>query len=114
MAPPYPTTLDAIAYVEQYRLETFCKSGNPKSYQLFEHNRYIYTKATGGLNNYFIAYAWPPGGFWYAYITELSHHEPWRAWIFLYHPEIQTYETIIYTPNDGLEAFMGRRRRLGL
>jgi hypothetical protein len=112
--PPYPATTNAIAYAEDYRLNYFCKSGDPKGFVSFHHNRYINITATGGKDNYYIVYAYPPAGFWYAGLEELERIEPWRGWILLYDPPNHTYRVIINTKNDGYEAFQTTKQAIGL
>ena len=112
--PPYPTTADAMAYAEDYRINHFCHSSDPKDFAIFNHNRYIDITATGGLNDYFVVYAYPPGGFWYAYLIELKQIEPWRGWILQYLARQQTYQIIIQTTHDGHERFLEVKKQLGL
>ena len=113
-APPYPGTTKAIAYAEDYRVNHFCKTGDPKGFAIFKHNRYIDITATGGKNNYFIIYAYPPGGFWYGYFNELELLEPWRGWILLYDPPKQTYKVLVNTKNDGYQVFESIKRAIRL
>lgn len=113
-APPYPRTSTAIDYAENYRVNYFCKTGDPKGFAIFHHNRYIDITATGGKNNYFIIYAYPPGGFWYGYFEELQFLEPWRGWILLYDPPRQTYKVICCTKNGGHRLFRSTKHAIGL
>jgi len=111
---PYPGTTRAIHYAEQYRVDYFCKTGDPKAFAIFHHNRYIDITCTGGLGNYFIVYAYPPAGFWYAGMEELQQIEPWRGWILLFDPPRHTYTVIINTKNDGYQAFAYTKRAIRL
>lgn len=113
-APPYPGTTRAIEYAEDYRVNYFCKTGDPKGFAISHHNRYIDITATGGKNNYFVVYAYPPAGFWYAGLEELELIEPYRAWILLYHPSTQTYKVITNTKNDGYGVFESVKQAIGL
>jgi len=113
-APPYPGTAKAIDYAEDYRVNYFVKTGDPKGFNIYEHSRYIDITATGGDRNYFVIYAYPPGGLWFAGIEELELAEHWRGWILLYHPPTQTYEVIVCTKDGGHRAFRIAKLRLEL
>ena len=113
-APPYPRTSKAIDYAEDYRVNYFGKTGDPKGFHVYTHNRYIDVTACGGQDNYFLIYAYPPGGFWFAFFDDLEDLDPWRGWILLYHPSTQTWEVIYCTKNGGHQGFRAAKQRLGL
>lgn len=112
--PPYPTTLEAFAYAEYYRVNVLATTGDLKGFLITPHNRYIDVRTTGGLNNYFVVYAHPPGGFWYSNLVELDKIEPRRAWILLHLPRQHTYQVIIQTTHQGYPRFLEVKRQLGL
>jgi len=112
--PPYPGTTRVLDYAEDYRVNHFLKTGDPKGFYLYEHNRYIDVLVCGGLNNYFVIYAYSPAGFWYAGLEELELIEPWRGWILQYHPQTQSYKTLINTKNDGYGPFEALKTAIGI
>ena len=113
-APPYPLTAKAIDYAEHYRVNYFIKTGDPKGFHVYQHNRYIDITATGGDRNYFVIYAYPPGGLWFAGIDELELAEDWRGWILLYDPPTQSYKVIACSKDGGHRAFDIAKQRLEL
>lgn len=113
-SPPYPNTQEAINYAEQYRLEVFVKTGDPKGYAIYQHNPHIDVKPCGGLNNYFIVYAYPPAGFWYDDLTSVTLITPFRAWILRYHPQAHSYAVLSDTHNHGFAHFENLKLAIGL
>ena len=112
--PPYPTTLEAFAYAEYYRVNVLAKTGDLKGFHIAIHDPYIDVRTTGGLNNYFLVYAHPAGGLWYSNLVELDKIEPRRAWILLFLPRQHTYQVIIQTTHAGYQRFLEVKRQLGL
>lgn len=113
-APPYPSTEEARAYAEDYRVNYFAKTGDLKGFHIYNHDRYIDITACGGKDNYFVIYAYPPGGFWFAHLEELEPIEPWRGWILHYHPPTQTWTVKYCTYHNAYEGFREMKRQLGL
>jgi hypothetical protein len=112
--PAYPNTVEAIAYAEDYRLNYLIPSGNPRGFHVYTHTPKIDVKACGGLDNYFVVYSYPPGGFWYESFDYLETLESMRAWLLHYHPPTQTWTVIAYSLTDGFDLFRLLKHEKGL
>ena len=109
----YPTLAEVKAYTETYRVEYMDRRDPDKGWHKFNHSREVEVLTIGGMNNYFIVYAYPPAGVEFADPYEILLLELWRGWIleYLWQPGYYRLDTITY--REGYSAFKRRKTELG-
>lgn len=110
---PYAVLSQIEAYTEHYRVNYMDREDPDKGFHHYQHNELVEVLIIGGMNNYFLAYAYPPAGFeiarpedietlvlWQGFILELVNYEP-------------TYRLDTATFREGYAAFKNRKTELG-
>jgi hypothetical protein len=112
----YPTTSDASAKAEDYRLNHM-NLLLPRTtwWHNYPFNNHLKIVITWGKDNYFFAYARWEGSVFFSDVDDFGWGEgqikPYKAWIFLYNPDPPLWETI-YDADSPLwteEEFKSRR-----
>ncbi|MBA7486481.1 hypothetical protein ES707_22040 [subsurface metagenome] len=88
--------------------------GDPdKGWHKFNHSREVEVLTIGGVNNYFIIYAYPPAGVEIARPEDVLSYELWRGWILQLVNYEPTYLLDTATYREGCAAFKSRKTELG-
>jgi len=109
----YPTLSEAKAYTETYRLEFMDREEPDKGWHKFSHSREVEVLTIGGMNDYFILYAYPPAGIETAKPEDVLSYELWRGWILELVNYEPTYRLDTATYREGYQAFLRRKTELG-
>lgn len=111
--PHYPTLADIKVYTETYRRWYMDRQNPDKGYHKFDHSRRIEALIIGGINNYFLAYTYPPAGFEIAEPEDILDQELWRGLILELVNHEPTYRLDTATYREGYAAFKRRKTELG-
>ncbi len=87
---------------------------NPnKGFHCYQRDAWLQILVIGGINNYFLVYAYPPAGFEIADPDDLLTLDIWRGYIleWLWSPKV--YRLDINTPEHGEAVFKSRKTELG-
>ncbi|GAI72721.1 unnamed protein product [marine sediment metagenome] len=109
----YPTLAHVRLYTETYRIEYMDRENPDKGWHKFWHSRQVEVLTIGGMNDYFLVYAYPPAGVETAKPEDVLLYELWRGWILWrisYHP---FYYLDCATYREGEAAFKRRKAELG-
>ncbi|MBA7542044.1 hypothetical protein ES705_34360 [subsurface metagenome] len=109
----YPTLDQVKAFTETYRVEHMPRPDPDKAYHKFNHSPQIEVLTIGGINAYFLIYAYPPAGVTIAKPEDVLSYELWRGWIlrYLWQPGYYYLDTATY--REGYAAFKARKTELG-
>jgi len=109
----YPTLHEVKAYTETYRVEFMDREEPDKGWHKFNHNREVEVLTIGGMNNYFVVYAYPPAGVETAKPEDVLSYELWRGWLLELVNYQPTYRLDTATYREGYAAFKRRKTELG-
>lgn len=109
----YPTLSEVKAYTETYRVEFMDRDNPDKGWHKFNHSREVEALTIGGMNNYFLIYAYPPAGIEIARPGDVLSYELWRGWILELVNYEPTYRLDTATYREGYSAFKRRKTELG-
>ena len=109
----YPTLDHIKAYTETYREEFMNWREPDKGWHKFSHSREVEVLTIGGINNFFLIYAYPPAGETIAKPADGLTFELWRGWILERINNIPTYRLDCATYREGIPAFKSRKTELG-
>jgi len=109
----YPTISQVEAYTETYRVEYMDRENPDKGWHKFHHSREVEVLTIGGINKYFLVYAYPPAGIEIAKPEDVLSYELWRGWILQLIGGEPTYHLDTATYREGYQAFKARKTELG-
>ncbi|MBA7550507.1 hypothetical protein ES705_43023 [subsurface metagenome] len=109
----YPSLAQVKAFTETYRVEFMDREDPDKGWHKFNHSRYVEVLTIGGMNNYFLIYAYPPAGVTTAKPEDVLTYELWRGWILELVNYEPTYRLDTSTQADGVTEFKRRKAELG-
>ncbi|MBA7648964.1 hypothetical protein ES703_56756 [subsurface metagenome] len=109
----YPTLNEVRAYTETYRVEYMDRVEPDKGWHKFNHSPELEVLTIGGMNNYFVVYAYPPAGVEIAKPEDILTYELWRGWILELINYEPTYRLDTATYREGYAAFKRRKTELG-
>ena len=109
----YPTLDEVKAFTETYRLEFMDRDNPDKGWHKFNHSREVEVLTIGGINDYFLVYAYPPAGFTLAEPEDILQKELWRGWILERESWGAVYRLDTSTQRDGIIEFKSRKTELG-
>jgi len=109
----YPSLIEVKAYTETYRLDFMDVYDPDKGWHKFYHSRVVEVLAIGGMNNYFLVYAYPPAGVEIARPEDVLSIELWVGWILELVNYEPTYRLDTATYREGYHVFKSRKTELG-
>ena len=109
----YPTLSEVEAYTETYRVGFMDRDNPDKGWHKFNHSREVEVLTIGGMNNYFLIYAYPPAGIEIARPGDVLSYELWRGWILELVNYEPTYRLDTATYREGYAPFKARKAELG-
>lgn len=109
----YPTLREVEAFTETYRVIYMDRENPDKGWQKFTHSQEIEVLTIGGINGYFVIYAYPPAGVEVAKPGDVLSYELWRGWILELVGCEPTYRLDTATYREGVTAFKTRKTELG-
>ncbi|MBA7538629.1 hypothetical protein ES705_30906 [subsurface metagenome] len=109
----YPTLSEVKAFTETYRVEFMDRTDPDKGWHKFYHSPELEVLTIGGMNNYFVVYAYPPAGVEIARPEDVLSYELWRGWILELVNYEPTYRLDTATYREGYTAFKRRKTELG-
>jgi len=109
----YPTLSQVKTYTETYRVEFMFRENPDKGWHKFSHSREVEVLTIGGINDYFVIYAYPPAGVETAKPEDVLTYELWRGWILELIGVEPTYRLDTATYREGCAAFKARKTALG-
>ncbi|MBA7694568.1 hypothetical protein ES703_103179 [subsurface metagenome] len=109
----YPTLSEVKAYTETYRLVYMDRDNPDKGWHKFSYSPEVEVLTIGGMNNYFVVYAYPPAGIEIARPEDVLSYELWRGWILELVDTKPTYRLDTATYREGYAAFKLRKTELG-
>ena len=109
----YPTLDEVKAFTETYRVEFMDRLEPDKGWHKFYYNREVEVLVIGGMENYFVVYAYPPAGVEIAKPEHTLVYELWRGWILELVNYEPTYRLDTATYREGEAAFKSRKTWLG-
>jgi len=109
----YPTVDEVKAYTETYRVEFMDRFNPDKGWHKFHFSRKVEVLTIGGINDYFLIYAYPPAGVTIAKLGDIFTYELWRGWILELVGCEPTYRLDTATFREGYQAFLIRKTELG-
>lgn len=109
----YPTLDEVEAYTETYRVQYMDRKDPDKGWHKFAHSRTVEALTIGGIDNYFVIYAYPPAGIEIAKPEDILSYELWRGWIVELVNYEPTYRLDTATYREGCQAFLSRKTELG-
>ena len=109
----YPTVAEIEAYTETYRVEYMDRVNPDKGWHKFNHSREVEVLTIGGIDDFFLVYAYPPAGVEIAKPEDVLGYELWRGWILELIGGEPTYRLDTATYREGEAAFKSRKTELG-
>jgi len=109
----YPTLGEVKAFTETYRVEFMDRTDPDKGWHKFNYSPIVEILTIGGMNNYFLIYAYPGAGVEIAIPEDVLTHELWRGWILQLVNYEPTYRLDCATFREGIPAFKKRKTELG-
>ena len=109
----YPTLNQVEAFTETYRVEFMDREEPDKGWHKFSYSREVEVLVIGGMNDYFLVYAYPPAGVETAKPEDVLTYELWRGWILELLTHEPTYRLDTATYREGYAAFKARKTELG-
>ncbi|MBA7542824.1 hypothetical protein ES705_35148 [subsurface metagenome] len=109
----YPTLDEVKAFTETYRQEFMDRDNPDKGWHKFNHSREVEVLTIGGINDFFLVYAYPPAGFESAEPEDILKRELWRGWILERESWGAVYRLDTATTREGEAAFLLRKTELG-
>ena len=109
----YPTLSEVEAYAETYRLDYMDTANPDKGWHKFWHSREVEILVIGGINKFFLIYAYPEAGVETAKPEDVLSYELWRGWILELINYAPTYRLDTATHIHGIIEFKSRKTALG-
>jgi hypothetical protein len=109
----YPTLDEVKAFTETYRLEYMDRLEPDKGWHKFYYSREVEVLVIGGMENYFLVYAYPPAGVEIAKPENVLVYTLWKGWILELVNYEPTYRLDTSTDREGEAAFKSRKTWLG-
>jgi len=109
----YPTLSEVKAYTETYRLVYMDRDNPDKGWHKFSYSPEVEVLTIGGMNDYFVVYAYPPAGIEIARPEDVLSYELWRGLILELVDTRPTYRLDTATFREGYTAFKRRKTELG-
>jgi len=109
----YPTLVEVKAFTETYRVCFMDREEPDKGWHKFRYSSEVEVLAIGGVNDYFLLYAYPPAGIVIAKPEDILPLERWRGWILMLVNYEPTYLLDTATYREGEAAFKKRKTDLG-
>jgi len=109
----YPTLDEVAAYTETYRVEFMDRVNPDKGWHQFYHSRQLELITIGGINDFFLIYAYPPAGVETAKPEDVLCYELLRGWILELVGCEPTYRLDTATYREGYPTFKRRKTELG-
>ncbi len=110
---PYAVLAQIEAYTEHYRVNYMDRENPDKGYQHYHHSEFVEVLVIGGMNNYFLVYAYPPAGVEIAKPEDVEPLELWQGLILELVNYEPTYRLDTATYREGEAAFKRRKTELG-
>jgi len=110
---PYAVLAQIEAYTEHYRVNHMDRLNPDKGFHHYQHNELIEILVVGGINNYFVVYAYPPAGFEISNIDTVEQLELWQGFILQLLNYEPTYRLDTATYREGYAVFKERKTALG-
>jgi len=101
----YPTTEEAIAYADDFRLNYQEGGDDVSSWHQYFHNMEVNAFVMGCPAYHYQVYAWTVVGFEIAYLPEIDLKEHWIGWVLEFDPETEKWKVLAYTRDDGIPGF---------
>lgn len=101
------------AYTEHYRVNYMDRENPDKGYHHYQHSELLEVLVIGGINNYFVIYAYPPAGVTIAEPEDVLALELWQGLILELVNYEPTYRLDTATYREGYAAFKTRKTELG-
>ena len=110
---PYPVIAQLKAYTEHYRQNYMDRVNPNKGFHRYQHNEWLEILVIGGIDDYFLLYAYPPAGFVISDPDDILILDLWQGFIleWLWSPKV--YRLDINTPEHGEAPFKSRKTELG-
>jgi len=109
----YPTIDEIKTFTESYRVGYMDRDNPDKGWHRFYYSREVEVDTIGGINDYFLIYAYPPAGVTIAKLEDIFTYELWRGWILELVGCEPTYRLDTATFREGYPAFLIRKGELG-
>lgn len=109
----YPTLDEVKSFTETYRLEYMDRLEPDKGWHKFHYNREVEVLVIGGMEGYFVIYAYPPAGVEIAKPENVLVYTLWVGWILELVNYEPTYRLDTATDREGEAAFRRRKTWLG-
>ncbi|MBA7563529.1 hypothetical protein ES708_05188 [subsurface metagenome] len=109
----YPTLSEVKAFTETYRVEFMDRDNPDKGWHKFSYSRTVEVLTIGGISDFFVVYAYPPGGVEIAKPEDTLNYELWRGWILERESWGAVYRLDTATYREGETAFKRRKTELG-
>ena len=110
---PYPVIAQIEAYTEHYRVNYMDRKDPDKGYHKYSHSELLEVLVIGGINNYFLIYAYPPAGVEIAKPEDVESLVLWQGLILQLVNYEPTYRLDTATYREGVAAFRRRKTELG-
>ena len=101
----YPTTDEAIAYAEDFRLHHQQGYDDTTTSKEYYHNPEVDAYVRGCGNHYYHVYGWTVVGFEIACLDEVELKEGWIGWLLQYLPLEHRWKVIADTRTNGIAGF---------
>jgi len=109
----YPSLSDAKTFTEYYRIGFMDREEPNKGFYKFSYSREVEVLVIGGMENYFLVYAYPPAGVEIVVPEDVLTLELYRGWILELINYEPTYRLDTATYREGEAAFKRRKTELG-
>jgi hypothetical protein len=109
----YPSLSDVKIFTEYYRIGFMNREEPDKGFYKFSYSREVEVLVIGGMENYFLVYAYPPAGVTIVVPKDVLALELYRGWILHLVNYEPTYTLDTATYREGYVAFKRRKTWLG-
>lgn len=109
----YPSLSDVKIFTEYYRIGFMDREEPDKGWYKFSYSREVVVLVIGGMNDYFLVYAYPPSGVEIVVPGDVLALELYRGWILELMNCEPTYRLDTATYREGETAFIRRKTELG-
>jgi len=109
----YPTLSEVKSYTETYRVDFMDRDNPDKGWHNFHYCTEVEVLVIGGINKYFLVYAYPPAGITIAKPEDVLGYQLWRGWILELVGCEPSYRLDTSTFTEGYAAFIRRKTELG-
>jgi len=110
---PYAVLAQIEAYTEHYRRNYMDRVNPDKGFHKYQHDDLVEIMVIGGMNDYFLVYAYPPAGVEIVVPRDVLTLELYRGWILELVNCEPTYRLDTATYREGEAAFKRRKTELG-